>query len=115
MTQEQFQKLQKKWYKKLKASGFEDVEANPSKWTAFVQRSPEYVQEAFDYFTAFTHLANSEGVDSTKASVYRLHGEGLFGSEIAQRLNMDLKTVRDILQNARKLYIYPHTPKNTRA
>lgn len=86
-----------KWYKKLKASGFEDIEADPSDpymqkgriRMNDVRRPHTYTAEAFDaarrYYEVATHILERERMYTSRNElrVREMHAAGKSGPQIA--------------------------------
>lgn len=90
----EFKELQAKWYKKLRESGFNDIEKNefvllePTKGLAMT------AEETATYFRlAKKYLESGEFESLFGKTVWFLHTEGCTGREIATILNRSTATV----------------------
>lgn len=116
MSDEGLKQLHREWRRKLRASGFEDIELPdgsllpmkkpPGRWRSFdkahdVER--EAVASYFRQATTFCESSRFKRLALVEKKVWRLHAQGLSNSEVASRLNVSLKKVRNAIRSARLL------------
>lgn len=119
-----FLELRKKWYKKLKADGFEDIEyhdwgdggksGNLLAGFGHMDAVRYYSQDEADYYYRcgqyLQHLLNKANLLNVRREpqevrdqywtdyrVWKLHSDGLSATRIARELKMGIKTVRKIV------------------
>lgn len=109
-----FQKLQAKWYKKLKDKGFEDIEqdeARLKKWseTFFTrgdlsQSNVTIVTAKLDYYHMCRHFLNEyKFKNKTEKIMFEMHTEGLGVRVIAKKLKTYPQKVQTIVHGLVKV------------
>lgn len=107
--------LAREWRRKLKASGFVDLEQPdgtltsgpkkpPGRWRSFDAASPVEREATAEYFRrAETFCASSRFARLPKKvrAVWRLHARGLSNTEVEKQTGYSIKTVRNALRAAR--------------
>lgn len=88
-----FEQLKAKWYKKLKSSGFEDIEqddGNLRSWSSSfyrARRAPETLAAIEDYYRLAGHfLHEHEFASETERLIWEYHANGLSGKDISETL-----------------------------
>lgn len=108
--------LHRKWKTKLRASGFRDIELSdgtllparkpPGRWRSFDKAHEVERHAVSEYFTRATHFTASHRFRRLPLyvrGVWRLHAEGASNTEVASRLNLSVKKVRNAIGRARVL------------
>jgi len=108
MTQKQLQKLQQKWYKKLAADGFKDIESpllrdQPLKHWDSVEFQRYWTPQSFTEKQRYYELANQMLHDFKFKSrrdkkIWRLHAEGVAAFSIAKAVKLHPNTVYKIIK-----------------
>ncbi len=108
----EFRRLQARWYEKLAASGFEDIEEpnDPQeklkRWDSFwfaTRRSVERNEAQAHYFLQATHaLHNYRFERQLDKDVWQRHCDGAFPREIAAELGCSKSLVHNIITRIRK-------------
>lgn len=94
----EFKELQKEWYKKLKDSGFRDVEKNERELIAPSEIAPETFEETVAYYRmARRFLEDHDFVSPFNAAVWFLHCEGLSAREIAREFRRSNSTISTLV------------------
>lgn len=106
--------LQKKWYKKLKDSGFEDIEdtrepyRNLHRWDShyFSRRfTPDTFNAKKEYFEiAQNIMLDFKFEDKRQKDIMKLHSEGFSTREIASKIGIGSTTVQRVIKDVRKKY-----------
>lgn len=102
-TSKAFKTLQNKWYKKLKAKGFKDIETNndyeslktwDAHWFASRQPSNLYFFSKQEYFYLAEHFLNSHTFkNKTEKKTWAFHVQGLSLREIQKEVEIDWTTI----------------------
>lgn len=113
MNQQDLKRLKDKWYKKLEATGFEDIEDVNSpremlkRWdsTWFFNNCDELqFKTRHRYFIMATHFLNSHDFESRfERRIWSLHCEGFSCREIASVVDSSKTTVNDIIVFLKKI------------
>lgn len=106
MNQE-YKRLKDKWYKKLKASGFEDIEDTESpremlkSWHStwfFTHSDPLHFKSKHRYFHMCEQFLNFYAFDShEEKEIWVLHSEGFSVREIAKEVGVCKTKVNEIV------------------
>lgn len=112
---ENFKKLQAKWYKKLKASGFEDIEdvSSPNEllktWDSqyFLQRyDPGRFKAKERYFELARQFLQDHVFETTREKdIWAEHAEGRSTREIARRRRIPAGRIRKIIKPLEELML----------
>lgn len=109
-----FKKLQAKWYKKLKSSGFHDIEEPDSpremlkQWALELARPSNALkfQEKRDYFLKATHFLNDYKFKSLKErKVWELHSDGLSLMQTAKKVRLSKSWVGTIVLKLQRIML----------
>lgn len=111
-------KLQQKWYKKLKDSGFEDIENTshpdrpPIRWHAHDIRRmctklrKEEVTSRIRYFELATIFLNDHVFETSKEKlIWSLHANGDSYSETAKKVRMSKSSIGNVVARLRKVML----------
>lgn len=111
MSKATLQQLQKKWYKKLKDSGFNDIEDVNSKKQWLKRWDDYYFRRRFNkttfearecYFQAAVDMLNTHKFSRLGRMIWKRHAEGMEVREIGRDLGIPKSTVMDIISTIRK-------------
>lgn len=108
--------LHREWRRRLRASGFEDIELPdgslrpprkpPGRWRSFEKAHDVERAAVAEYFRRAEHFTTSHrfrGLNAKQRAAWRLHAKGLSNAEVASRLNVTVKKVRSAIRSARLL------------
>lgn len=118
MTSKQFKQLQTKWYSKLKASGFEDIEIHAKdgidsanvylkQWDSHLTlHDPTFFYSRQDYFYKAGHFLTSYAFKTKlEKRVWGLHSEGLSYRKIGQKVRKPKDAVHKIINVLRAVML----------
>lgn len=103
ITPEQFKELEAKWYKKLEASGFDDIEdtTNPDRplktWAKsdFLEKSPTTIAVNTAYYGAASDLLNTYKFKKPiHKRIWKLHSEGMSVRDIEEVMSKTAKPLK---------------------
>lgn len=130
ITAQEFKQLQTEWYKKLRESGFEDIENNPAKQyryksvrTPWIGIKSENCQKRLDYFHDIAQKINDPDTQYRDEADYLImtwHCEGYTTKKIIESLKeMGICKHRNTVRNRIHRYLWkwhfrPHPPKYLR-
>jgi hypothetical protein len=111
--------LQREWYAKLKASGFEDIETGDEnsgllKTDKRIEegRGDEYAASAEYYRRAGVFLHHHDFASDADRSIWELHSEGVGMNEIARRTHLGNTRVHATINQLRIEMLDPRNPGN---
>ena len=101
----ELKKLQKEWYSKLEAEGFEDIEDSAGRlkrWDSFYfklrHRGPRFAAKEEYFRIAERFLYSHSFSEKADKLIWKMHSEGLSCREIAIQLkNQGIKTNKDVV------------------
>jgi|GEM_PF-5044513 len=100
---EQFLKLKREWDKKLKESGFKDIESDTSKTPRLKKNTSDFENKrAFEVFYEFS-LKKSNFKKPVHRAYFKLYCEGLTYKAIAESLKRDKTTIFEVVKRYKKL------------
>lgn len=107
------------WYRKLAASGFDDIEAEDGRLRAADEqrqadaeaswRDRDAVEVYFRTALAFLHTPTFRSMTPTRRRAWALHAQGRSNQQIARELRVTVKVVRVAIQAGRKAAGLPAT------
>lgn len=110
-------KLQKLWYKKLAKSGFKDVEVTPARGEPTLERYGSYLLRQWNQTSSqlearqrYFELARQFYWDHTfetskEKEIWKMHSEGLTGTDIANKFKTSKSTAKRIVQRLSKIML----------
>jgi len=103
----EFKKLQKKWYKKLKSKGFVDIEIdkNFEIMSNYLQQTNVFtdVEAKQTYYYEAEHFLNTyDFKDKLDKKVWKLHSEGQSRNEIMKKLDLSEYEARKSIEATQK-------------
>jgi len=100
----EFLRLQAEWYAKLKAEGFDDIEAGGRlpdvDYRNATLRDREAITAYFTVAGAYVHVGHFE--QEEHRDVWIFHAEGYSVREIAKRLGLDRNAVHAVIKEHRR-------------
>lgn len=116
MSSRDLKKLTDKWYRKLKKSGFDDIEDTSrddrplKKWHGYevrLKHGADVTTTAMQrYYELARHFFNDHVFETSKEKeMWRMHSEGDSGATIAKRFKTSCSTAKRTIQRLAKLML----------
>lgn len=108
---DEYYSLRAKWYKKLAAEGFDDIEAFSAKGEAFdllrggrLNKSAQKVEDDFEYYRAVSHFLHDYEFPSEKhRSIWDFHSQGLSKVQISKETGYTYKSIQWVITKYRRI------------
>lgn len=109
MNKKKFNQLKAKWYQKLKASGFKDIELSEDRLHEYdsLRFQSKYTPEQFADKERYWQLVNQTYysypfIDNEEKEIWRLYAEGNTFQSIADKMDKNLSAVYRIIKRVSK-------------